>query len=621
MQGVDEKLLSDEERRLRLVQMRRRWVIAGIIAVALVAGAFCLRPAVNAAKSWQARRKAAAAFLALKEGKLPEAREAAVGAYQLRATEPQAIRAVASFLSQSGQAQGLEFWEQLRRQAPAAMTAADRRAEAALALGLGDAERAERSVAERLAAADAGPADRLLAAQLALRKSELEKAAEFLQSVLFPEAKAADGKSTAEATPVEQLRAVVLLLSLPPAAGKTATDATAWRRLGDLAKRPDAVGLDALVLLARRALTTTASVSPGGGAAGKASPESAEGVSGFPMSEIIRALETHPLAKTQQMLLALDLQAKAEPPRAMELVERGIALCKDGDAETLLALGAWLLGKGEFARALAAIPLTRAAETRALFLQHLDALAALGRWGEIETLLQGQRFPLDPVVQEMYLARCATQLGQGSLAVKGRWQRALEGAASSGDYGKLLQLGEYAEKNDALDIAEAAYARVSAAVPRFRPAQGARLRVAQAQGDLAKMHTILREMLALWPEDTAIQNDEAYVGLLLDASTTQPAAAEALAARLVEKEPASLPHRVLLALARLKGDQAARARAIEAFANIRVEPRVATPAALAVHAAALEAAGHLAEAQEEARTVDVTMLSVPERALIDALRR
>lgn len=565
------------------------------------------------------------AFVALKEGRLLEAREAAVAAYQLRSTEPQALRAVASFLSQSGQAQGLEFWEQLRRQAPASLTAEDRRTEAGLALGLGDVARAERPVAERLEAADAGPADWLLAAQLALRKGEAKKAAELLQKVLLGErGNAADGKSVAaEPTPAEQLRAVVLMLSLPPPAGKngaereTVPQADAWHRLGGLAKRSDAVGLDALVLLARQALTVTTGQSPTINAA----PESVESVTGFSAAEIVAGLETHPSAKAPQKLLALDLQAKAAPARAAELLERGVALCKDGDAETLLALGAWLYGKGECARLLEAIPLARAAETRALFLQHLDALAALGRWAEIETLLQGQRFPLDPVVQEMYLARCAAQLGQGPVAVKNHWQRALEAASASGDNGKLLLLGEYAEKNGALDIAEAAYARVSATAPRFRPAQGARLRVAQTQGDLAKAHAILREMLALWPEDTAIQNDEAYLGLLLDAKTTDPAAAEALAAQLVEKAPASLPHRVLLALARLKGARAARERAIEAFANIRVEPHVATPAALAVHAAALEAAGHSAEAREEAGTVNVTMLSVPEQALIDALRR
>ncbi len=223
-----------------------------------------------------------------------------------------------------------------------------------------------------------------------------------------------------------------------------------------------------------------------------------------------------------------------------------------------------------------------------MFLQHLDALAALGRWQEIETLLQGQRFPLERMVQEMYLARCAAQLDRGPATVANHWQRALEAALASGDTGKLLSFADYAEKNGALDVAETAYTRLAQAAPRLRPAQGGRLRLAQAQGDLGKTHAVLREMLAIWPDEAPLQNDEAYLGLLLG-RTTDIAAAEALAARLVEQNPTSLPHRVLLALARLKGAQPERA--IEAFANIRVEPQVATPSALAVHAAALAAAG------------------------------
>ena len=47
----------------------------------------------------------------------------------------------------------------------------------------------------------------------------------------------------------------------------------------------------------------------------------------------------------------------------------------------------------------------RALQSRDLFLQHLDALGGLGHWKEIKDLLDRDTFPLDPVVQKMYLAR------------------------------------------------------------------------------------------------------------------------------------------------------------------------------------------------------------------------
>ena len=58
----------------------------------------------------------------------------------------------------------------------------------------------------------------------------------------------------------------------------------------------------------------------------------------------------------------------------------------------------------------------------------MDALGALGRWDEIDRLLDSERFPLDPVIQHMYLARANAQLGQEA-ASKNNWQRALEAAA------------------------------------------------------------------------------------------------------------------------------------------------------------------------------------------------
>jgi hypothetical protein len=67
-------------------------------------------------------------------------------------------------------------------------------------------------------------------------------------------------------------------------------------------------------------------------------------------------------------------------------------------------LATWLNGQGDYQRTLDAIPLERVLQTSELFLQHLDALGGLGRWAEIKQLLDSERYPLDPVIQKMYLA-------------------------------------------------------------------------------------------------------------------------------------------------------------------------------------------------------------------------
>jgi cytochrome c-type biogenesis protein CcmH/NrfG len=74
---------------------------------------------------------------------------------------------------------------------------------------------------------------------------------------------------------------------------------------------------------------------------------------------------------------------------------------------------------------------------------------------------------------------------------------------------------------------------------------------------------------------------------------------EHLAEKLVQQNPTSLPHRTLLALARL--EQHRPAAAIDVYSNIKVAPNTLSPSALVVHAAVLEANGHHDDAMTEAQ--------------------
>jgi cytochrome c-type biogenesis protein CcmH/NrfG len=283
-----------------------------------------------------------------------------------------------------------------------------------------------------------------------------------------------------------------------------------------------------------------------------------------------------------------------------------------------------------------------------LFLLHLDALAALERWSEIKQLLESEHFPLDEVAQFMYLARCSERLGEKTASAN-NWQRALE--ATQGDSPKLMALAEYAEKNGANEIAEVAYGSATNASPKLRAAWQGRVRIAQASGDTKKMHDLFIGMLRIWPNDNAIQNDEAYTRLLLlgrnqDAKDEGQETADRkenaelqtlsregssifnpqfstlneiaqLAERLVEQNPHSLPHRTLLALARLRENRPTEA--LGAYANIQFTPNAMTPSALAVHAAVLAANGRANDAKTETGQIKVDNLLPEEKALIQNL--
>jgi len=591
-------MLTAEELRLRRRKRRRLLIVLVLVLVLVLGAVFGGRPAMHEIKAWQARRHAHKAFALLENEQWNEARKEATATYQLWPTEPEAIRAVARFLSRTRQPQALEFWDLLAKQSQ--ITRADLREEASIALFAGDDARATRVIRAILSGAN-GPVtagDHLLSAQLSFRVGATIDAHDAVLKIF----------ADTQATNREKLQAALLELAI--SGGNEAWRAEAWAWLKKIAGEKDAVGLDALLVLGQTALGS------------QKAPDN------FPFSspELAQALEAHPLARAPHKLLAVDLKIRENGEQKPELIEQAIAQWKDTEPEEAAVLATWLNGKGEFQRVLDSIPLEKAIKARELFLQYVDALGGLGRWSEIKELLDRDRYPLDPIVQKMYLARTNAQLGEKA-ASENNWQRALE--AGRGDPGKLVMLGNYAEKNGARDVAGAAYETAAAESPRLRAAQQGRLRIAQASGETKKIHAVLADMLAIWPNDPAVQNDEAYTRLLLMGQRSEDGSQrsesereevgniEELAAKLVQREPSSLPHRTLLALARLRLGQ--YGGAMEAYANIQAARSALTPSALAVHAAVLAANGRSEDAATEMRDVDRRRLLPEEAALVENL--
>ncbi len=620
-------LLTPEELRLRRQKRRRLFIGALSLLLLLLLLLLLGRPASHAIKRWQARRHAEKAFHFIDEEKWNEAQKEATAAYQLAPNEPQATRAVARFLSRVRQPQALEFWDRLAKQDT--LTREDLRDEAGLALALGETGRAAATIKSLMPddGREAAPADWLLAAQLAAERGAPNESSGVLQHVFDNPA----------ASSRERLQAAALELRLSAAGSEQDQKkrADAWQRLEQISRGKDAASLDALVLLAQRALTGLRSED--GGEKSK-TPAGSPGLSTLnpqlSTAQLASALEHHPLAKTPQQLLAVDLRIHASPNEKEKLVQAAIERWKGADNDALATLAKWLNGKGEFERELDAIPLERSLETRDLFLQHVDALGALDRWGEIKQLLENERFPLDPTIEHMYLARCSAQLGEKA-ASENNWQRALE--AANGDASKLMTLADYAGKNGATAIAARAYDGAIATAPRLRSAWQGKLRLAQSARDTKAIHAVLAEMLKIWPNDTAIQNDEAYTRLLLFGSSrndearnpkseTSPdlstlnselSTVEQIAQRLVQRDPTSLPHRTLLALVYLKENRPATALGV--YENLHVPPNALTPSALAVHAAVLQANGNTAAAAQEAGQIPRSTLLPEEAELISNL--
>jgi tetratricopeptide (TPR) repeat protein len=638
--------------------------IPAVVAVAVAI--YIAAPRIGGAiKGWQSRRTAREAFALIDKKKWNEADAKARDALLLRPTEPEAWRAAACVLSRTGQGAGaLEWWKKVDDQHR--LTVEDRRDYVGAALTTGELTVAAKQV-EALLAQHAGPApiDIVFAGQLAARQKDPVLALDYSERAL------ADKR----ARPYETLAAATLILSVAsPYSEPYASAWRRIEDIARDPKNPGS--LDALAVLANeqalppmRAPGANASLSlqgtpapsltppPSGAAAdvvaggddaglrsgqstASPAPTLSEGSNSQPtpgtpssetltlnltatpppaptgrtmsLSEIATALENHPDARPFHKLLALDVRARQDPILTDQYVVDALQRFGVGDDETLVALVAWLNKIGRPAKTLEVLPLERAGQRQDLFQHYLNALVELQRWSEIKDLLTSERFPIQPVLQHMYLAVAQTHLGSATGATN-EWQRALDVADTTE---KSLVLAKYAEQNSANDIADAAYAGAIKIAPKNREAYAGRLRIALATGHTAEAQKIAAQVADVWPEDADARIQDAYLRLLLGASDGAAEAAERDAQVLVRKEPRNWIARATLGLAYLRLD-----RKQEALAAIR-EPRVTgvePPGALAVRVAILAANGYEDGARNDARILGAKPLLPEERALIAPL--
>lgn len=618
----DLDLTPPEEIRARRIRL---FVFLGAITVCVLGVAlyFAASPIGGSIKAWQSRRLARQAFALIEQKKWREANAKARDAYLLRPSEPESWRANARLASRTGQnTVALEWWKKLDDEHR--LTVEDRRDFVGAVLTAGEITLAAKQV-EALLAQRAGPEpiDIVLAGQVAARESDPVLAIDYAQRVL------ADKR----AKPYNILSAATLILSAtrrdsPPYAH-------AWKQIEDVARDPkNPASLDALVVLAREealpplpAIGTNASLSLESSTAGPTpatqsgdtltlnlagTPRPASAGRTMSLTEVANALENHPDARPYHKLLALEVRARQDPILTDQYVADAVQRFANGDDETLAALAAWLNKVGRPAKTLEVLPQARAVQRQDLFLQYLNALAALQRWNDIKDLLGSERFPIEPVLQHMYLAVGQTRLGSATAATN-EWQRALEAAKTTE---KLLALANYAEQNSVNDIADAAYSGAIKIAPKNRGAYDGRLRLALAAGQTAQAQSIAAEIAQLWPNDAAARNQDAYLRLLLGTSDGAAEAAEREAKVLVRKEPQNWLAAATLGLARLRLGR--NKDALEVFRKVRVTG-TQPPGALAVRAAILAANGYEEGARGDARNLGREHLLPEERALIAPL--
>lgn len=661
----DIDLTPPEEIRARRI---KRFVLLGA-AIACVLGVaiyFGARPIGGAIRGWQSRRLAREAFAFMEQAIWSDANAKARDAYLLRPTEPESWRAVARLASRTNQWQSaLEWWKKVDE--ANRLTAEDRRDYIAAALAVGEVTLAAKQVQVQMAQRAPEASDLMWAGQVAKRQSDPALALDYAERVLADK----------DAKPLATASAATLVLSLTSPSSQRYSEA--WKRIEDMAReQKNPASLPALVLLANEKTVPPMSPrdpavsleNPGrpslgedGTSAQSPTPEAAPSVGGgvdagptlqqatpatqsgdtvtlnlaatssstpggrtMSLKEVADALENHPDARPAHKLLALEIRARQDPALTDQYVADAIE--RFGNAavlaqtykggsdladETLLALATWLNKIGRPAKTLEVLPEARAVQRQDLFLQYVNALLSLQRWSEVKDLFLGEHSVVEPMVQHMYLAVVQAHLGSATGATN-EWQRALQVANNPE---KLMTLAGNAERNSALDVADAAYSEaIKSSSTANRAAYAGRLRLALAGGKTAQAQKIAAEIAQLWPDDPVARNQDAYLRLLLNPSGDGAETAEREAQVLVAKEPQNWEARATLGLARLRLGR--KQEALDAFRGSRAtgeEP----PGALAVRAAILAANGYEEGARNDALLLGAMPLLPEERALIAPL--
>ena len=560
-------LLGEKRNRLRLK-------IGLLVVATLVVGLFILKPLYRLGKGWRARQLSRQAESFIAAGRWEDAVPKARAAYQLMPDEPAALRAVAQLQSATGDASAaMPFWESLKQLN--AMTRTDRQQYAEDLFQMGRLAEAETENDALQAEAPNDPAILRLAARIAAGKRLYGQSLEYARRAHDADPGNGEGKF------------LLGLLEFSSPGSPSRQDGL--EVLLEMGRDRGKSGLEALTYLAAQRDLPPADV-----------------------QTIIPLLKDHPLATEDQRLMALGLEIAAQPAQREALLDKAFAEYKGTDPLKRRAFAVWLNGHGEHERTLALIPLAEALTRKDLLLVHLDALAALKRWDDIEKILAGENVPLDGAYIELFRARSAMELGEPTIASL-HWTRALHAAAPSPE--EMWFLGTYAEKIGQTDQAELAYESLKSNATTARPAYEALLRLAQKRGDDDAMLQLLHEMLLRWPHDDAVANDYTYFSLLKGNSVQEDLK---MATDLVNQSPASLAHRTTLALAYYRLHDGASA--MNVYSGLQI-PWERVPAShRAVHAAVLGLAGHPTEARAEANAIPMEDLRPAEKELIKPWR-
>jgi len=320
---------------------------------------------------------------------------------------------------------------------------------------------------------------------------------------------------------------------------------------------------------------------------------------------LIDRLHSHPLAGEFERLAALALSIERHPGERETLLNQAVVAHKKAVPADVATFAEWLDSNHEAARVLTFIPREKALSNKGLFAAYIDALAGLKRWAELKALLSGTNVPLETSLVELFLSRCDSETGD-ELGSEVHWKSAV--FAAENEPAQSFYLAMYAEKLGQKERAAAVYRRLTMEPVIARIAYKDLARVLSDK-DTRNLRDLYDEMVERWSNDDDMATMDIFLNLLLNERVKEM---HQRAVDLLTDDSYSIPHRTNVALACLRLNEPADA--LKVYSHVSIDwDRVAAPD-LVVYAATLRANG-------QSNTAHQLLIPVNRQSLRPELRK
>jgi len=235
--------------------------------------------------------------------------------------------------------------------------------------------------------------------------------------------------------------------------------------------------------------------------------------------KLIERLRNHPKGGGWHLVAALRRQVKIDPLRKDELILEAVRTARGRQREDLVPLIRWLVEppQNEYLKVLSLVTEDEAVSYQPLLENYLTALTALGRYTDLERLVNDPR--VSKILSRTVLAFFRAHLAYVTRKSPEETRGALISAKAASDTEQradlLQQIARYAEERGHFDIAEDAFRSVSRNSQHERVGFDGLIRMTKSNGNTEGLLAASREAVRRWPDDSRYQEDFLYANLLM----------------------------------------------------------------------------------------------------------